>query len=77
MRSHLSVIKAVLPIAPGAEDQGRIPIGIHNVVGPARRYHYLFAGIRLDSKAAARVIFRFLLAKDDSTPFPYLEQFGG
>ena len=56
MRTHLGVIKGVLPIAPGAEDQRRIHICICNVVRPTRWHHYLFARAGLNGNAAARVI---------------------
>src|SRR5215467_5221346 len=77
MGTHLRVVEAILPIAPGAKDQFGIDAGVYNIVGPVGRHHYAVAWTGGNRDAATGVISGMLLAVHYRASFPDLEQFRG
>ena len=71
--AHLPVIKSILPVAPGAEDEQGIGIGIGHELLPARRHHHSFAGASFDCDAAPGIVAGFLLPINDGAAVPDFE----
>ena len=75
--THLCVIETILTVAPGAEDQQRVGIGIRDKMCPVRRHDNSIAGYGFDGDAATGIVVRMFLTVDDRAAMPDFKQLRG
>lgn len=73
--AHAVIDKSILAIAPGAEDDGLVGMGVEDAVRPAGRHHDVVTGTGCDGDAAAGVVGDMLLRVENRPALPDFNDF--